>query len=247
MKEIKNSKFKIQNFRVLVDGREIIKDVSLEIGKGEIHALMGPNGSGKSTLAYALMGHPGYKVEGGSLKFEGRDLLKLKPEKRAQLGLFLGFQYPLEVAGVSVFNFLKTASESLGKKIPPKELLSVIKGKLSNLKLGTDFISRSLNEGFSGGEKKRSEVLQALVLKPKIAIFDEPDSGLDIDGVRKIAEAIQDLARDGTGVLLITHYQRILNYVPPHFVHVMVGGRIVESGGPELAQKLEERGYEIYG
>lgn len=243
------SKLEIKDLSVSVEGKEILKGVNLTVEKGQIHALMGPNGSGKSTLAYALMGHPQYKVVGGQVLFKGQSILELKPDERARLGLFLAFQYPVPIPGVSVANFLRLAVNALRrngddqKTLPVSEFRKLLKEKMLLLKVDASFASRYLNEGFSGGEKKRVEILQMAILQPEMAILDETDSGLDIDALRTVAAGVNALAGPEMGVLVITHYQRILNYIQPHFVHVMVDGRIVRSGGPELALELEQKGY----
>lgn len=241
----------IQNFHVSVNDKEILKGVNLKINLGEVHALMGPNGSGKSTLAYSLMGHPGYEVTKGEVNFDGEDILGLKPDERSKLGLFLAFQYPVAIPGVTVANFLRTALNSRrrsknkdDKGIPIPEFRTLLKEKMDFLKMDHAFAGRYLNDGFSGGEKKRAEILQMAILEPKIAILDETDSGLDIDALRTVAEGVNSLTGDNLGVLVITHYQRILDYVKPDHVHILYSGRIVESGGPELALKLEDRGYD---
>ncbi len=238
-------KLEILNLKVAVEGKEIIKGVSLAIKSGETHALMGPNGSGKSTLALALAGHPNCKVS-GKIFLGSREISGLKPEERARAGLFLAFQYPVGVEGVSLFNFLKTARGNLDRKTSAGTLLAELRTLASEAGLDEVFLKRELNAGLSGGEKKRSEVLQALALQPKIAVFDEIDSGLDVDALRIVAESIRRLAEGGVGVLVITHYQRILRYLQPDFVHVLVGGKIMESGKKELAARLEERGYQSY-
>src|SRR5512146_1294811 len=245
------SEMVIHNLHVNIEDKEILKGVNLSIPQGEVHAIMGPNGTGKSTLAYTLMGHPSYKVTEGEALFKGQNILELKPDERSRLGLFLAFQYPVSIPGVSVANFLRTAvnarrkalnHEDKGVGIP--EFRRMLREKMELLKMDPAFASRYLNEGFSGGEKKRAEILQMAVLKPEIAVLDETDSGLDIDALRVVSEGVNALRGSDLGVLLITHYQRILNYVKPDVVHVMMDGRIVESGGPELAFSLEERGYE---
>ena len=246
------SELEIKELHVNVEGKEILKGIDLKVKSGEIHALMGPNGSGKSTLAHVLMGHPKYKVTSGKITFNGTDILALSPDKRAKLGLFLGFQYPAEISGVSLTNFLRTAHNSLYKKEDGdvgQAVLSIfdfkkqIKEELKKLNFDEIFADRYLNEGFSGGEKKRTEILQLAVLKPKLAILDETDSGLDIDALKIVSEGINKIFNEEMGILLITHYNRILNYIKPHFVHVMMDGKIVASGGEELADKLEEKGY----
>jgi Fe-S cluster assembly ATP-binding protein len=243
----------IENLHVAIDGKEILKGVDLTIRQGEVHALMGPNGSGKSTLSYALMGHPNYEVSEGSVKLDGQDLLGLEADERAKAGLFLAFQYPTSIPGVTVANFLRHAVTNVrnpGRKegedlIPMRDFRKELRAMMDELGMDPDFARRYLNEGFSGGEKKRAEVLQLAMLRPSFAILDETDSGLDIDAVRLVSEGINKVAeRNGTGVLVITHYQRILNYIKPGFVHILFGGRIVESGGPELVDVLEREGYD---
>jgi Fe-S cluster assembly ATP-binding protein len=237
----------------LEDGTEIVKGVDLAVDQGEIHALMGPNGSGKSSLAYALMGHPAYEITEGEATLDGRELTELGADERAQLGLFLAFQYPHAVPGVTVTSFLRSALNSLRKArageddpISVKEFRTELLAQMEHLKVPRELAQRYLNDGFSGGEKKRVEILQMAMLKPRIAVLDETDSGLDIDALKIVAQGVQDLVGPDMGALLITHYQRILNYVKPDFVHVFVGGRIVEEGGPELAHKLEAEGYEAF-
>jgi Fe-S cluster assembly ATP-binding protein len=241
----------IQNLQVSIGEKVLLKGVNLTIRQGETHALMGPNGTGKSTLAYTLMGHPGYSVTGGKVLLDGADLLALPPEERARLGVFLAFQYPVAIPGVSVANFLRTAinarrraADPKDKGIPIPEFRKMLKAKLELLKIPVEFAGRYLNDGFSGGEKKRVEVLQLAVLTPKFAILDETDSGLDIDALRIVAGGVDAISGPDLGVLVITHYQRILNYIKPQFVHVMFDGRIVESGGADLAQRLEQQGYD---
>ncbi|MBI3761175.1 MAG: Fe-S cluster assembly ATPase SufC [Chloroflexi bacterium] len=241
----------IRNLHVNVGDKPILKGVNLLVKQGETHALMGPNGTGKSTLAYTLMGHPGYTVTAGQIIFKGVDLLELEPDERSRLGLFLAFQYPVAIPGVSVANFLRTAINARrraakpdDKGIPIPEFRKALKSKMDLLSMPHDFAGRYLNDGFSGGEKKRAEILQMAALDPEIAVLDETDSGLDIDALRIVAEGVNRLAGPTMGVLVITHYQRILNYIKPQFVHVMLDGRIVESGGAELALHLEEKGYD---
>lgn len=247
----------IKDLHVSIESKQILKGVNLKVSQGEIHAVMGPNGSGKSTLANTLMGHPKYKVDSGDILVNGESILGLTPDKRAKKGLFLAFQYPLEISGVPLAQFLRSAYRSVkgdGQKVEAKgvggEMISALafrkklEEKLKQVDLDPSFEKRYLNEGFSGGEKKRAEILQMAILQPAIAIMDETDSGLDIDAVRKVAEVISDMAGPEMGVLLITHYQRILDYIKPQFVHVMVEGRIFQSGGPELAKMLEQKGYE---
>lgn len=243
----------IRNLHVSIEetGEPILKGVDLTIKQGEVHALMGPNGSGKSTLANVLMGNPAYEVTAGQIIFDGEDLLEMEPDERSRAGLFLAFQYPVSIPGVTVANFLRQAinarmkaedPDSKGISVP--EFIRMLRRKMSELDMDQSFAGRYLNEGFSGGEKKRAEILQLATLEPKIAILDETDSGLDIDALRVVSEGVNKLKGPDLGVLVITHYQRILNYIKPDSVHVMFEGRIVESGGPELAIKLEEAGYE---
>ena len=240
----------IRDLHVAVEGKPILKGLSLAVNKGEVHALMGPNGSGKSTLANALMGNPKYEITSGSVALNGEDVLELSADERGRKGLFLAFQYPTAIPGVSVANFLRMALTArrkemgLEKPLPPKEFRALVKEKMALLKMDDSFAGRYINDGFSGGEKKRAEILQMAVLQPEIAILDETDSGLDIDALRVVSEGVNALAGPNLGVLLITHYQRILNYIKPQFVHVMVDGRIVTSGGPELAHQLESKGYD---
>lgn len=241
----------IRNLHVNVEDKEILKGVNLTVRQGETHALMGPNGSGKSTLAYALMGHPSYEVTGGQVIFDGVDVLEMEADERSQLGMFLAFQYPVAIPGVTLANFLRhainarrKADDPEDKGIPIPDFRRLLKDKMSLLQMDHSFAGRYLNEGFSGGEKKRAEILQLATLEPKIAILDETDSGLDIDALRIVAEGVQKLAGPDLGVLVITHYQRILNYIKPDFVHIMFDGRIVETGGADLALQLEERGYD---
>jgi Fe-S cluster assembly ATP-binding protein len=238
----------------LEDGTEIVKGVDLCVNTNETHAVMGPNGSGKSTLAYALMGHPAYEITEGEILFDGENLVELGADERAQRGLFLAFQYPHAVPGVTVTSFLRSAINAIRKAkagdedpIPVPEFRKELLAQMDRLKVSRELASRYLNEGFSGGEKKRVEILQLAMLKPRIAILDETDSGLDIDAVRIVASGVHELVGPEMGAIVITHYQRILNFIEPDFVHVMVGGRIVEEGGRELAHKLEAEGYERYG
>jgi Fe-S cluster assembly ATP-binding protein len=245
------SELVINNLHVSIENKEILKGVDMTIKQGEIHAIMGPNGTGKSTLAYTLMGHPSYLVTAGEILFKGKNLLDLPTDERSRLGLFLAFQYPVAIPGVTVANFLRTAVNSRrrvanheDKGIPILEFRKMLKEKMEMLKMDPAVAGRYLNDGFSGGEKKRAEILQMATLKPEIAILDETDSGLDIDALRIVAEGVNTLSGPEIGVLVITHYQRLLNYIKPQFVHIMLGGRIVESGGPDLAMQLEERGYD---
>lgn len=245
------SEILIRDLHVSIAGREILKGVDLTVKQGEVHALMGPNGTGKSTLAYTLMGHPGYDVTSGEVIFKGVNILELKPDERSRLGVFLAFQYPVAISGVSVANFLRTAINSRRKAENPAdkgisvpEFRKMLKARMDLLQMDYAFASRYLNEGFSGGEKKRAEILQMAVLKPEITILDETDSGLDIDALRIVSEGVNTLRGPEMGVLVITHYQRILNYIKPEFVHIMLDGRIVESGNSDLALHLEEHGYD---
>jgi Fe-S cluster assembly ATP-binding protein len=245
------SMLEIRNLHVTIDGKEILKGLDLVTKQGEIHAIMGPNGTGKSTLAYTLMGHPSYSVIEGSVLFKSQNVLELEPDERSRLGMFLAFQYPVAIPGVTVANFLRTAlnarrraSNKDDKGIPIPEFRKMLTAKMEMLKMDPAFAGRYLNEGFSGGEKKRAEILQMATLQPEIAILDETDSGLDIDALRIVADGVNALTGPNLGVIIITHYQRLLNYIKPDFVHVMMGGRIVESGGPDLALSLEERGYD---
>jgi Fe-S cluster assembly ATP-binding protein len=236
---------KIENLHVEIDGNEILKGVSLEVGQGEIHAIMGPNGSGKSTLSNVLMGHPRYEVTEGSITFQGEDVLELEPDERAKLGMFLAFQYPSEVPGVSVANFLRTAVNSVREKeLSPMEMYRLLQEKMQIMHMDPKFAERYLNEGFSGGEKKRNEILQMLMLDPKLAIMDETDSGLDIDALQVVARGVNELRSPEFSAVVITHYQRIMRYIEPDHVHVMLDGRIVTSGGKELAEALEDKGYD---
>jgi Fe-S cluster assembly ATP-binding protein len=235
--------------RASVGDKEILRGISLTVNKGEVHAIMGPNGSGKSTLAQVLAGHPAYEVTGGQVLFEGRDLLDLEPEERAQAGVFLAFQYPVEIPGVTNAYFLRAAYNSLRKakgldEADPMDFLDILEQKLKVVEWGPEIMSRAVNAGFSGGEKKRNEILQLAVLEPKLAILDETDSGLDIDALRIVAAGVNRLRSPDRSFILVTHYQRLLNYIVPDFVHVLVNGRIVKSGGKELAVELEARGYD---
>ncbi len=236
---------RIENLHVEVDGNEIVKGLDLEVGRGELHAIMGPNGSGKSTLANVLMGHPRYDVTEGSVTFEGEDVLELEPDERAKMGMFLAFQYPSEVPGVSVANFLRTAVNSVrDEELSPMEMYKLLQEKMSVMRMDPKFAERYLNEGFSGGEKKRNEILQMLMLEPRLAIMDETDSGLDIDALQVVARGVNELKGPEFSAVIITHYQRILRYIEPDHVHVMLDGRLVTSGGKELAFELEEKGYD---
>jgi Fe-S cluster assembly ATP-binding protein len=245
------SVLEIRNLHVSVSGKPILKGVNLIVRQGETHALMGPNGTGKSTLAYTLMGHPSYKVTEGEILFKGQRLVGLGPDERSRLGLFLAFQYPVAIPGVSVANFLRSAinarrraAQPDDKGVPVPEFRKLLKAKMDMLQMPYDFAGRYLNDGFSGGEKKRAEILQLATLEPEIAVLDETDSGLDIDALRIVSAGVNALAGPNLGILIITHYQRILNYISPDTVHVMLGGRIVETGGADLALHLEEKGYD---
>ena len=233
----------IRDLHVSADGQEIIKGISLKINPGEIHALMGPNGSGKSSLALALAGHPRYQITAGKVLLDGKDITNIPPDKRARLGLFLAMQHPVAVPGVSVTNFLRSSLASLKKEKAPAEFVGSLKSKMKQLKIDESFASRGVNDSFSGGEKKKSEVLQLAILKPRYAILDEVDSGLDIDALKKVAAEIRKLASPKIGILLITYYQRILKYIKPDQVHILVGGNIVASGDYKLAELVEEKGY----
>lgn len=241
----------IRNLHVSVDQKEILKGVDLTVREGEVHALMGRNGSGKSTLAYAVMGHPSYEVTEGEILFNGENVLEMEADERSRAGLFLAFQYPTAIPGVTVANFLRAALNARRKAVDPQdkgisipEFRKLLMAKMNFLKVDPSFAGRYLNEGFSGGEKKRAEILQMAVLDPRIAILDETDSGLDIDALRVVAEGINSLIGPKLGVLVITHYEQFLNYIKPEFVHVMFQGRIVEEGGFDLAEKIQEQGYD---
>ncbi len=241
--------FTIEDLHVRVEDKPILNGVNLAIDKGEVHALMGPNGSGKSTLANALMGHPRYEVTGGHVWFHGQDILELSPDERASLGMFLAFQYPQEIPGVKIGNFLRAAVNNRRKALGQPELSAIefsraLYAEMASLQMDRAFAGRYLNEGFSGGEKKRNEILQMSLLRPEIAILDETDSGLDIDALRIVSEGVNRLRGPELGILIITHYTRILNYIQPDFVHVLYQGRIIRSGGPDLAAQLEATGYD---
>lgn len=245
------AELEIKNLYVRVNDKEIIRDFSLTIRQGEIHALMGPNGTGKSTLAYAIMGHPRYEISGGDVLVNGESILGLSSDERAHKGIFLAFQYPVSIPGVSLANFLRVAVNARNKALNPEDkgisvvkFRQLLKSKMDLLKMDYQFAGRYLNEGFSGGEKKRAEILQMAMLEPRFAILDETDSGLDIDALRIVSEGVNTLAQGHIGVLVITHYQRMLNYINPDFVHIMYGGRIVRSGKAGLALRLEEQGYD---
>jgi len=239
----------IKNLHATVDGKEILRGVSLTVNKGEVHAIMGPNGSGKSTLAKILAGHPAYEVTSGEISFEGKDLLELDPDERAREGVFMAFQYPVEVPGVSNAQFLRLAYNEKMKhqgkeELDPLEFKDLLKERAKLVEMDSSLMNRSVNEGFSGGEKKRNEILQMAVLEPKLAVLDETDSGLDIDALRIVADGVNKLRSPENAIILVTHYQRLLNYIVPDFVHVLYKGRIVKSGGKELALELEAKGYD---
>jgi Fe-S cluster assembly ATP-binding protein len=239
----------IKNLHATVEGREILRGVDLVVNVGEVHAIMGPNGSGKSTLASVLAGHPAYAVTAGSVRYEGQDLLDMEPEERAQAGVFLAFQYPVAIRGVTNAYFLRSALNAIRKvrgepQLDPMDFMAVLEEKLKAIGWDDSFINRPVNEGFSGGEKKRNEILQLAVLEPKLAVLDETDSGLDIDALKTVAEAVNKLHTPANATVVVTHYQRLLNYIVPDFVHVLVDGRMVRSGGKELALELEEKGYD---
>jgi len=237
--------FRIEDLHVSVEGKEIVKGLNLAVDCGEVHAIMGPNASGKSTLANAIMGHPRYQVTSGKVLFKGENVTALSPDERARRGLFLAFQYPRAIPGVTMVNFLRSALRAVrGSDVPVREFRAMLRETMSMLKIDEDFARRYINDGFSGGEMKRAEVLQMGILQPDMAILDETDSGLDIDALRTVAEGINSLMNEDRGMLVITHYQRILDYVHPGFVHVLFDGRIIKSGGPELAHELEAEGYE---
>ena len=235
----------IRDLHVLADGKEIIKGVSLKIKPEEIHALMGPNGSGKSSLALALIGHPRYKITSGEIILDGKNITNLSPDKKARIGLFLALQHPMVVLGVSVAALLRSSLRSLKKDMTAAEFVQTLKHNMRQLNIDESFASRSVNDGFSGGEKKKSEVLQLSLLKPKYAVLDETDSGLDVDSLKIVADAIKKASGPAVGILLITHYQRILKYIPPGHVHILVDGKIAVSGNHKLAEEIEDKGYEI--
>jgi Fe-S cluster assembly ATP-binding protein len=239
----------IKNLTATVGDKQILRGIDLTVHAGEVHAIMGPNGSGKSTLAQVLAGHPAYEVTGGEVTFDGQDLLEMEPEARAQAGIFLAFQYPVEIPGVSNAYFLRAAYNEMRKargedEVDPLEFLDIVEQRAKLVEMDPAFLNRSVNTGFSGGEKKRNEILQMAVLAPKLAILDETDSGLDIDALRIVAHGVNALKRPDNATIVVTHYQRLLNYIVPDYVHVLAGGRIVKSGGKELALELEARGYD---
>ncbi|HVC57979.1 MAG TPA: Fe-S cluster assembly ATPase SufC [Candidatus Acidoferrales bacterium] len=238
----------IKDLHVSLEGKEIIKGLNLSIKEGEVHVIMGPNGSGKSTLAKTIMGHPQAHIMSGDILVDGKSIKELKTDERAKLGLFLQFQNPIEIEGVGFINFLHAAKQSMGDDSPTKEFMKGIRENVASLKMGDNFIGRSLNQGFSGGEKKKAEILQMAVLKPKMSILDEPDSGLDIDAIKVVSENINKFLEGGKerSLLIITHYSRILSFIKPQFVHVMVDGKVVAEGKEELIEKLEKEGYDSY-
>jgi len=240
---------KIKNLKAGIEDNQILKGINLEVNAGEVHAIMGPNGSGKSTLAAVIAGKDEYEVVEGNIDFEGEDLLELAPEERAQKGVFLSFQYPVEIPGISVSNFIKTSISELRKStgikpMPTKDLLKMMRDKMELLNIKNGYLSRNMNEGFSGGEKKRNEIFQMAMLEPKLSILDETDSGLDIDALRIVANGVNKLRNKNNATIVITHYQRLLDYIIPDFVHVLSNGRIIKSGGKELAHELDEKGYD---
>jgi len=238
----------VSDLHVSVEGKEILKGINLTVQPGKVHAIMGPNGSGKSTLAYALMGHPGYEVTRGEILLNGVNVVEQDPNERAKEGLFLAFQYPHSIPGVTMANFLRTAVNAIRETpVSPRDFRATMREKMQLLRMNDEFAGRYVNDGFSGGEKKRAEILQMAMLQPKYAVLDETDSGLDIDALRIVADGVNAQRRNDLGVLVITHYQRLLNYITPDYVHVLVNGRIVREGGPELALELEREGYEQFG
>ncbi|WP_108664855.1 Fe-S cluster assembly ATPase SufC [Euzebya rosea] len=242
-----SARIEIEGLKVEVEGKEILTGLDLTVAQGETHALMGPNGSGKSTLAYAIAGHPAYEVTAGAIRFDGEDVTEMAPNERAAAGLFLAMQYPTEIPGVSLTNFMRTAVNAVSEEdLPVRQFMTQLREHMADLKMDGKFLERNVNEGFSGGEKKRFEILQMAMLKPRIAVLDETDSGLDVDALRIVSEGVNKLRGPDLGVLLITHYTRILNYITPDHVHVMAGGRIVKTGGADLAEMLEAEGYEQF-
>ncbi|HVD02871.1 MAG TPA: Fe-S cluster assembly ATPase SufC [Candidatus Dormibacteraeota bacterium] len=244
MSEAGSSTLEIRDLRVAVEGKEILRGVDLTVPKGEVHALMGPNGAGKTSLGYAVMGHPKYQVTGGDIIWAGESVLGKPPEERSRLGLFLSLQYPTAIPGVTTTNFLRAALKGQGKELPAREFLRLIRSEVAALKMDQSFMSRYINDNFSGGEKKRMEIVQMAILKPEMAILDETDSGLDVDALRTVADGVNRVRGDGMGILIITHYQRILDYITPDRVHVMAAGRIIASGGSEVVAQIEESGYD---
>ena len=240
----KVERLEVTDLEVAVDGKQILSGVSLSVPQGEVHALMGPNGAGKTSLGYAVMGHPKYQVTGGEIRWKDRSLLGMLPEDRARMGLFLSLQYPTAIPGVTTVNFLRAALKGQGKALPARDFLKLVREQMAALKMDPAFMSRYINDNFSGGEKKRMEIVQLAVLRPEMAILDETDSGLDVDALRTVAEGVNRVRGDGMGVLIITHYQRILDYIKPDRVHVMAAGRVIASGGGELVDQIEKDGYD---
>ncbi|MGH7666404.1 MAG: Fe-S cluster assembly ATPase SufC [Candidatus Dormibacteria bacterium] len=238
------ARLEVEDLEVAVEGKQILSGVSLTIPKGEVHALMGPNGAGKTSLGYAVMGHPKYQVTSGEIRWKGESLLGMLPEKRARQGLFLSLQYPTAIPGVTSTNFLRAALKGQGKELPAREFLKLIRDEMTALKMDQSFMSRYINDNFSGGEKKRMEIVQLAVLRPEMAILDETDSGLDVDALRTVAEGVNRVRGKEMGVLIITHYQRILDYIKPDQVHVMASGRVIATGGAELVDRIESEGYD---
>ena len=234
----------VRDLEVAVDGKQILSGVSVTVPQGEVHALMGPNGAGKTSLGYAVMGHPKYQVTGGEILWKDESLLGMLPEKRARMGLFLSLQYPTAIPGVTTVNFLRAALKGQGKNLAARDFLKLVREQMAALKMDPSFMSRYINDNFSGGEKKRMEIVQLAVLRPEMAILDETDSGLDVDALRTVAEGVNRVRSDGMGVLIITHYQRILDYIKPDQVHVMAAGRVIASGGGELVDQIEKDGYD---
>ncbi|MGH7611035.1 MAG: Fe-S cluster assembly ATPase SufC [Candidatus Dormibacteria bacterium] len=241
---VAQDRLEVADLAVEVDGKQILAGVSLAVPRGEVHALMGPNGAGKTSLGYAVMGHPRYQVTAGDIHWKGRSLLGLPPEERARMGLFLSLQYPTAIPGVTTVNFLRAALKGQGKELPARDFLKLVRERVSELKMDQAFMSRYINDGFSGGEKKRMEIVQLAVLRPELAILDETDSGLDVDALRTVADGVNRVRGADMGVLIITHYQRILEYIVPDRVHVMAAGRIVASGDRELVDQIERSGYD---
>ena len=244
MSDSKVPTLEIRDLRVAVDGKEILRGVNLEVPKGQVHALMGPNGAGKTSLGYAVMGHPKYQVTQGEISWAGESVLGKPPEERSRMGLFLSLQYPTAIPGVTTTNFLRAALKGQGKELPARDFLKLIRQEVAALKMDQSFMSRYINDNFSGGEKKRMEIVQMAVLTPEMAILDETDSGLDVDALRTVAEGVNRVRGDGMGILIITHYQRILDYITPDRVHVMAAGRVIASGGAELVKEIEASGYD---
>lgn len=239
----------IKNLWATIEGKPLLRGVNLKVNPGEIHAIMGPNGAGKSTLAKVLAGHPAYEVTGGEVWYKGQNLLELEPEERAHQGVFISFQYPVEIPGVNNVQFLHTSYNAIRKangkpEVSREDFEKILKEKMETIEIKKEFMDRNINEGFSGGEKKRNEILQMAIMNPCLAVLDETDSGLDIDAMRIVAKGVNHLMNEDMGLILITHYQRLLDYIRPHFVHVMIDGKIVQSGGPELALELEKKGYD---